>query len=82
MHVVSINGSPRITRYSNTDKIVGAFERGLVNQGVTCERYAISDRNSWKDIFNITNQIKYRRIKHGTSSTIYKRSRDILFSNS
>ena len=28
-----INGSPRITRYSNTDKIVGAFERGLVNQG-------------------------------------------------
>ena len=45
-----INGSPRITRYSNTDKIVGAFERGLVNQGVTCERYAISDRNSWKDI--------------------------------
>ena len=50
MHVVIINGSPRIARYSNTDKIVGAFERGLVNQGVTCERYAISDRNSWKDI--------------------------------
>lgn len=50
MHVVIINGSPRITRYSNTDKIVGAFERGLVNQGVICERYAISDRDSWKDI--------------------------------
>lgn len=50
MHVVIINGSPRIPQYSNTDKIVGAFERGLAGKGATCERYAISDRNSWKDI--------------------------------
>lgn len=50
MHVVIINGSPRTSQYSNTDKIVGAFERGLANKGVTSERYAISDRNSWKDI--------------------------------
>ena len=50
MHVVIINGSPRVQKYSNTDKIIGAFERGLANHGVTCEKYAISDRSSWGDI--------------------------------
>ena len=50
MHVVIINGSPRVPRYSNTDKIIGAFERGLAGKGVTCEKYAISNRNSWEDI--------------------------------
>lgn len=50
MHVVMINGSPRVKKYSNTDKIIRAFERGLVNKGVTCEKYAISDRTSWENI--------------------------------
>ena len=50
MHIVIINGSPRVEKYSNTDKIIGAFAKGLINQGVTCEKYAISDRNTWVDI--------------------------------
>lgn len=50
MHVVIINGSPRVAKYSNTDKIITAFERGLAKHDVTCEKYAISDRNSWDAI--------------------------------
>lgn len=50
MHVVIINGSPRVEKYSNTDKIIQAFEKGLASHGVTSERYAISNRNSWNTI--------------------------------
>lgn len=50
MHVMIINGSPRIQKYSNTDKIISAFERGLVRAGATCEKYAISEQKSWDDI--------------------------------
>ncbi len=50
MHVVIINGSPRVQKYSNTDKIIHSFARGLTKEGVTNERYAISDRNSWDKI--------------------------------
>lgn len=50
MHVVIINGSPRAEKYSNTDKIIQAFEKGLAAHGVTSEKYAISNRNSWDAI--------------------------------
>lgn len=50
MHVVIINGSPRAVRYSNTDKIIHAFVRGLRREGVTSELYAISERSSWQAI--------------------------------
>lgn len=50
MHVVIINGSPRIPKYSNTDKIIASFGKGLTEKGATFEMYAISDRNSWEVI--------------------------------
>ena len=47
MHVVIINGSPRVEKYSNTEKIIDAFAEGLAKSGATFERYAISDRKNW-----------------------------------
>ncbi len=60
MHALIINGSPRVKKYSNTDKIIDKFAAGLKEQGGTCEVYAISDRNSWDEIreaFQINNNI-------------------------
>lgn len=50
MHVVIINGSPRIRKQSNTEKIIDAFASGLGDAGASCERYAVSDRSSWDTI--------------------------------
>lgn len=50
MHVVIINGSPRIQKHSNTEKIIVSFEKGLAEKGASFERYAISDRKSWETI--------------------------------
>ncbi len=47
MHVVIINGSPRVQKYSNTEKIMAAFAKGLSEKGSTFETYAISDRKTW-----------------------------------
>ncbi len=47
MHVVIINGSPRVQKYSNTEKIIAAFGKGLSEKGSTFETYAISDRKTW-----------------------------------
>ena len=47
MHVVIINGSPRVEKYSNTEKIIDAFAEGLTKAGATFERYAISSRKNW-----------------------------------
>ena len=47
MHVVIINGSPRVQGYSNTEKIIAAFAKGLSEKGSTYETYAISDRKTW-----------------------------------
>ena len=47
MHVVIINGSPRVQKYSNTDKIIAAFAKGLSEKGSTFETYAISNRKTW-----------------------------------
>ena len=35
MHVLIINGSPRIKEYSNTDKILAKFTEGMCESGVT-----------------------------------------------
>ncbi len=50
MHVLIINGSPRVKKYSNTDKILTAFTRGLMETGSTFEQYEISDRKQWEQI--------------------------------
>ena len=49
MHVVIINGSPRVEKYSNTEKIIDAFSEGLAEAGVGFERYAISNKNNWDE---------------------------------
>lgn len=50
MHVVIINGSPRIQKYSNTEKIIASFTKGLSKKGASFESYAISNRKSWQII--------------------------------
>ncbi len=50
MHVVIINGSPRVQKYSNTEKIIASFTKGLSEKGVSFEAYAISNRKSWEMI--------------------------------
>lgn len=47
MHIVIINGSPRVQKDSNTEKIVAAFAKGLSEKEVTFETYAISNRSTW-----------------------------------
>lgn len=50
MHVLIINGSPRVKKFSNTDKILAKFTEGLTEGGSTFEQYEVSDRGSWDDI--------------------------------
>ena len=52
MHVLIINGSPRVKQYSNTDKILEKFTEGLTENGTTYEQYEISDKKQWDDIRN------------------------------
>lgn len=47
MHVVIINGSPRVKQFSNTDKIVQSFAKGLEQKGATYEVYSLSNRQEW-----------------------------------
>lgn len=50
MHVVIINGSPRVQKYSNTEKIITAFAKGLSEKESTYETYVISNRKTWDSI--------------------------------
>ena len=50
MHVLIINGSPRVKEYSNTDKILARFTEGFAENGTTFEQYEISDRKQWDTI--------------------------------
>ncbi len=50
MHVLIINGSPRVKKYSNTDKILEKFTNGLCENGTTFEQYEVSDRSQWDAI--------------------------------
>ena len=47
MHVMIINGSPRVEKYSNTDKIIDSFAEGLAEAGATFEKHAVSRKESW-----------------------------------
>ena len=48
MHVVIINGSPRVQKFSNTDKIIQSFGKGLEKEGSTYELYSLSNRKEWE----------------------------------
>ena len=50
MHVLIINGSPRVKKYSNTNAILEKFTEGLRENGATFEQYEISDKDSWDRI--------------------------------
>ena len=50
MHALIINGSPRVKKYSNTDKILKKITSGMKKSGSTFEQYEISDRNQWDTI--------------------------------
>ncbi len=50
MHAVIINGSPRIKKFSNTDKILEKFTAGMTENGTTFEQYEVSDKKQWEDI--------------------------------
>ena len=50
MHVLIINGSPRVKQYSNTDKILEKITAGLSETGCTFEQYEVSDRKQWDRI--------------------------------
>ena len=47
MHAVISNGSPRVRKYSNTDKIIEKFTAGMCENGSTFELYSISNRQEW-----------------------------------
>ena len=51
MHVLIINGSPRVQKYSNTDKIISRIVEGIEEYDPTAshELYSISDRKQWDD---------------------------------
>lgn len=60
MHIVIINGSPRVKKYSNTDKIIQSFANGLEEDGSTYELYSLSDRKEWdaaREAFNENDNI-------------------------
>ena len=46
-HIVIINGSPRVQKYSNTDKIIHTFAKGLEEAGITWELHNLSSRKEW-----------------------------------
>ena len=50
MHLMVINASPRVKKFSNTDKILSKFLEGYEASGNTYEQYEISARNSWDKI--------------------------------
>lgn len=46
-HIVIINGSPRTRKFSNTDKILQSFTKGLDEAKATYELYSLSNRSEW-----------------------------------
>ncbi len=47
-HLVIINGSPRVAKFSNTDKIIHSFVKGLEEAGITWELHNLSSRKEWE----------------------------------
>lgn len=50
MHALIINGSPRVKKYSNTDKILEKITSGMKASGATFEQYEVSERAQWEKI--------------------------------
>ncbi|MBQ3777228.1 MAG: flavodoxin family protein [Fibrobacter sp.] len=48
-HIIIINGSPRIKKNSNTNKIVQAFAEGLEKAGITHKLYSLSNHAEWDE---------------------------------
>ncbi len=48
-HVIIINGSPRVKKFSNTDKIIQSFALGLEEAGATHKLYSLSNRSEWDE---------------------------------
>ena len=48
-HVVIINGSPRVKKNSNTNKIIQAFAEGLEKAGFTHKLYSLSNHAEWDE---------------------------------
>jgi hypothetical protein len=46
-HIVIINGSPRVAKFSNTDKIIHSFAKGVEEIGITWELHDLSNRKEW-----------------------------------
>ena len=46
-HLVILNGSPRVQKFSNTDKIIHSFVKGLEEAGATWELHNLSNRKGW-----------------------------------
>ena len=46
-HLVIINGSPRLQKFSNTEKIIHSLAKGLEEAGVTWELHNLSNRKEW-----------------------------------
>ncbi len=49
-HLVIINGSPRVAKFSNTDKIIHTFAKGLEEASVTWELHNLSNRKEWSAV--------------------------------
>jgi len=48
MRLVIINGSPRAKQFSNTDKIIQSFVKGLEMEGVIYDLFTLSNRREWE----------------------------------
>ena len=48
-HVIIINGSPRVKKNSNTNKIAQAFAEGLEEAGFTHKLYSLSNHAEWDE---------------------------------
>ena len=48
-HVIILNGSPRVKKNSNTNKIIDSFSEGLQEAGITHKLYSLSNRTEWDE---------------------------------
>lgn len=59
-HVLILNGSPRVKKNSNTNKIIDAFGEGLRQAGTCYDVYSLSNRSEWdaaRDAFMTSDNI-------------------------
>lgn len=59
-HILILNGSPRVKKNSNTNKIIQAFAEGLEEAGITHKLYSLSNHAEWdeaREAFMTSNNI-------------------------